>query len=762
MGVRLFDLLKNIFENHNSTSENYTLIRIYDTLHLQHKSMYNKEFQCKIEKNINEFKKQLKKSNTSKFIFDTFQVSDISLYDFNIDDILGRYKSIFSTSSDVLVTKGVKDLAEEKSVIKELIYIKKYNLYMEDIKKLLADLLCIIIALKELDFEHKVAWYNRRTFEHIINDFATCSIICKNLREAIKLDTNSCKSLINNTKLEETDIDALKNYYNNLLEQASKILPENEIKNIGGNVYDKIAGIEKKCEEYLHTHPEFKEKINLKLQDIENSYSTGNTENLINEINELEKELIFYEQHGNTLDSLNIKEIKEKLYKLKFYITAYNYNLNESNLLESEDQIARDIYEREVEKRLNDLFRGKNTIIKECIGEESIKEALKILRKVFTGGCGYFDTNLILGDIYNLQLLVSLDNKEALKRWFKKKVERECFIGRDDNERYFENEQDISFSSEVPIETICHKFLISEDIANKYPLVEFYRMFKEAGFFDDKLVDYYVPDGIETININIGDSKNPDIESKSSRFLQVIEDNIKTNNYGVVFPESIKKVHIKNYDVHDEDSIKEKETKNKQMWFCFKYGVEEIKYDGFFETMIIPASVRKLDLILDSSKFFSYNVGRSYRYGEINPNYKRFKSNNGSLFKIKDIMNYEIKELNKRRKMTLIFKDYKKSALFKENTDWIKSLSKECEYEIILQDEFNKRSFTIPSDVEYEVPIHEHTKQGRHFGEKRIESFISIFRRPGCNSKNREEAENALRFLLSIIQNNLKGRDNEK
>jgi len=433
-----------------------------------------------------------------------------------------------------------------------MILLKKFELYLSDIQKKQNDILCRLVALTELKKKIGLPKKKRNTIEQEIENLTTSFLICMNQKEAILFETESYKTILQNLKIENINRDELENYYQTLKVNASNILNIDDIDVMTTDLYTKIAILEKRVESYFYKHPEYKEILSERLQGIDLKRSTGILTDLLNEIDQLENDLNFYEKYGKLLD----KDIKAKLYKLKFDVVANDYNLFKSPLLEKgNSEEAYDIYSKEVEKRIEDIIRGNNSTLQELFGEENAKDVVSYIKNIFTNDSGDFDIKYILNNIYLLQLLVSLNSEEKMINWFKRIADRKDFLGVENNVKYFGNQgphwfdsertpwESICYKEQLPIETICNRLSIVEDNEQILPLIILYKLLKEKNFFKIKREVYYVPEGIEYINTNNRALFGcPEAEEFSRKIVRDMK-----GKY-VVFPKSLKAIAFTSYN----------------------------------------------------------------------------------------------------------------------------------------------------------------------------------------------------------------------
>ena len=416
----------------------HELIRFSDQLIIPRMKEYQGE--RIIYQKIKEYKEQY--SNKLKhFLAGTRNLNNHDLY-YELNMVISLTTKIFVNERDKLF--------EDNSDLRNTINYAKYELYIYEIERLKSDLMYRLIALKELEITNSVPKRNLNILRQEIEYLSVGMLISMLQTDGIKQEKEYIESILQDKKTDENEVDT---YYNNLIKPATKVLSFediNRIKRMKVGKKVKIAILEKKIEEYFYKNPNDIDKLISRLKILEETWNSGVTANLTYLINELEEEFIFYDRYGNTVDD----RIKERLYKLKFNIIANDYTLNEYNLLQTEDKLAHDIYEREIDRRIDYIVSGKNPILSDVFGNDNIKEALNVLKGVFSGELRIFDSNLILSDIYNLQLLEALKSKDSLANWFKRNVDLKAFLGDEIYEKYFRNTDMVSFRHNLPGEHV--------------------------------------------------------------------------------------------------------------------------------------------------------------------------------------------------------------------------------------------------------------------------------------------------------------------
>lgn len=538
--LNILKIIKNIFGINSNSNHDYTIMRLSDTLNIPSKNAFINctDMYERIDNYIEEFNQLLKK----KIIFTA---------DFNNLELNKELNMLISLTTKIFVNEREK-LFEEKSEMKKMILLKKFELYLSDIQNKQNDIMCRLVALTELKSKEVLSKKKRDTIEQEIENLTISMLTCMNQKEGILSETESYKTILQNLKIENINKDELETYYKDLKENASKILHIDDIDIMTTDLYTKIAILEKRVESYFYKNIEYIKILSSRIENAENKRNQNNFEGLIDEIEQLEQNLIFYEKYGKDLD----ENLKIRLYKLKFDVVANDYNLFKSPLLEKgNSEEAYDIYSKEVEKRIEDIIRGNNSTLQELFVKENANYVISSLKNIFTKDSGNFDIKYILSNIYLLQLLVALDSEEKMIKWFKRIADREEFLGVENNVKYFENQGpkwgdseraawiSICYKDKLPIETICNRLSIAKDNEQILPLIILYKLLREKYFSNIKKEAYYVPEGIEYINTNnralFGFPKEEAFSSK------IIGD---MKGKYVVFPKSLKKIAFTSYN----------------------------------------------------------------------------------------------------------------------------------------------------------------------------------------------------------------------
>ena len=660
------NIIKRIFgKKEESYQEKNELMRFSDQLIIPRMKEY--KAQKSMYKKINEYKK--KYSNILKqFMAGTRDFKNTEIYD--------ELKMIISLTTQIFVNES-DNLLNDTSELKNAINYAKYEIYMTEIEKLKNDLMCRLIALNELGKINGVPKRNFSLFSQELEHLSVGMLSFMLQQEAICIEKENIKTVLHYKIIDENEAD---NYYNKLLKTAIKVLPFediNEIRRMKVNKVVQIAMLEKKIEEFFYKNPQYIKSIILRLKTIERKWNLRNLENLSNEVCELENDLNFYERYGGKVDNNS----KEKLYLLKFNILANDYTIEKSSLFNSEDPLAYTIYEKEIFKRIELILNNSNPCLCELfeynkdnfwenvIGKRELKKVNEVLKDIFSDHKGQFKTESILDNIYILQLLVALDSKDQLIEWFNRKVDRKDFLGEELNNKYFNNYTSITFSNNIPIESICYVILYSEEFNNSLPLVNFYSIIENKLFprsFEDfdvsrtKIKKNYLPEGIEKIKIiDPTFHKSEDSEMSNEPFTKYLIN--KMYNKYVVFPKSLKSAAIEG-DIF--------------FGMEFQNGVESIKFSGLRIDIIIPPTVKELEIKSEPSEEFMASIGKGYSPEFFTP------------YLNKEIEYYCIAHGNSY----IVFDNYKESLFLKEKKDLINDfiilLPNPCQFVI----EFNDRN----------------------------------------------------------------------
>lgn len=611
------NIIKRIFgKKEESYQEKNELMRFSDQLIIPRMKEY--KAQKSMYKKINEYKK-IYSNILKQFMSGTRDFKNTEIYD--------ELKMVISLTTQIFVNES-DNLLNDTSELKNAINYAKYAIYMTEIEKLKNDLMCRLIALNELGKINGVPKRNFSLFSQELEHLSVGMLSFMLQQEAICIEKENIKTVLHYKKIDENEAD---NYYNKLLKTAIKVLPFediNEIRRMKVNKVVQIAMLEKKIEEFFYKHPQYIKSIILRLKTIERKWNLRNLENLSNEVCELENDLNFYERYGGKVDNNS----KEKLYLLKFNILANDYTIEKSSLFNSEDPLAYTIYEKEIFKRIElilnnsnpclcELFEyNKDNFLENVIGKGELKKVNEVLKDIFSEHKGQFKTKNILDNIYILQLLVALDSKDQLIEWFNRKVDRKDFLGEELNNKYFNNNTSITFSNNIPIESICYVILYSEEFNNSLPLVYFYsieefnnslplvnfysiienklfpRSFEDFDLYRRKTKKNYLPEGIEKIKIiDPTLHKSEDSEMSNEPFTKYLIN--KMYHKYVIFPKSLKSAAIEG-DIFSGIE--------------FQNGVESIKFNGLRLNFIIPPTVKELEIKSEPSAEFIASLGQEY------------------------------------------------------------------------------------------------------------------------------------------------------
>ena len=722
----LSDLIRKILSKNKAIENKFEIIRYSDQLKIKKKEEFQSYELAKIEEHITRYSKILKNSELTK--------RDLtSTRNFDNMDIYNELKRIVSLTTKIFVDEKDKFL-EDKSELKKSITSKKYNLYKDEIERLENDLTYRLVALKEICKTKKIK--SKRNLELLNQELENLSVGLLSFRfqkEAINMEEENYNTILQNKIIDESEVDS---YYNKLLKDSKKVLLFEEINEIERMKIDKIeriAYIEKKLEIFFYNNSKYIDILILRLNKLEEIWNSRVSANLTHSINDLEEDFIFCEKYGVNIDNT----LKERLYKLKFNIITHDYKLNESNLLSSEDSDALIIYKNEVFKRIENIIKDKNNCLIEVLNsgdlnKNEIKKVKRLLKEIFKDKYNGFKEELILNNIYKLQLLVALDSKEQLINWFKRDVDRKKFLGDEINSKFFKDTMAIIFHDYIPIETICYVYAHSNEPEENFPpLVKLFITLEEKFFshiIHNKIIcdEFYIPEGIKSIRIldtTLPKYSNPEYAQltelyKKDFFSQKLIENMKKRT--VVFPKSLKKASIDG---------------NIHYWLEFQNGVESIYYNGFLTGMIIPPSVKKLEIKSEPSKEFESYVDRTI--DEIESSYLK-----------EEIEKYCDEGV--MDSFMLYFTYYPKSQLLREQKDFIKTLPNMYKFWIQLYKE-DVKSFELKKDI-FVPRLVEYSNRWEYEFEGDKCNHKNYLRKKFADSKIRDAAEKKLQKIMNSIE----------
>ena len=610
MYMNLKEIIKKIFK---FKSEEYSLVNNLDITLIPKREIfeYDDNLIKLIEFYKNEYRKILKKR-----IFTSIDLKlddSINQMKMNIELILNQcindknHNNIYKDIEDEL-----KDFVIETN---NLTSLSKLKLYQDEIQKLEHKNICKVIALDELSKEirYNLSINKRNSIKNELSNLVNIMTIYKSQRTSINLEIDNYKrdievSSYNNYRR----ID--RKYKNKRFDNADKyifVLPK-EYRFIYNEYYLSVpeftAIIERALEIYVYEHKDLIENYKSELEKINNQKKElKDKQRLTTKITKIEYIFKLFDLYGYNLVK---DEDFDKLYRTKFDILTIDinnlkfspFNISELDAKELKvytNIISEKIYDVcnlnciEIKKLLNILkndFPKKREFI---MVNNSIVEILgKALDNLFKTG-KYFDYEKILNSHILLSLLLAFNKENGLNDFYNKV--------KDNTEKYiyfFENyyRKEIIFEFEISLDTICKVidgFYEMEDdiIFNQeqiglksnadifkigifilYPLKEMIYSNDE----DEKL--YKLPEGIKSMNGNIGEVKYP--------FLEYIRDCIKDKI--VEFPSTLKTIYGKPFgDVKVNELI-------------LNEGLEYIANNAFYNQdalkVVIPSTLENINI----------------------------------------------------------------------------------------------------------------------------------------------------------------------
>ena len=505
----------------------------------------------------------------------------------------------------------IDNVLDEENLVKKMVMLKKFEIYLNDIKGIYIDALSRLVALSEIKEEGNKKGKNIVDSE--IENLSISLITLKQQMNAILFETKAYQDVIKNYNIEDLSFDEnqkIDDEYKKLSENVKSFLDVSDIDSLDKDYYTKMALLEKKLEEYFYSHPEY---INRYMEEFRKiaSYAgnlittpylmeryeseKSNPEiNLTERIMAIDKQIKIFEKYGRPIDP----EFKEEYYRNKIRIIVYdNLNSIDVGIFNEDDEQIRNIYREEIEKRIQIIVKH-DLELGYSFYQEDNDDFPSCILKLIKDTIGSFDSDAILLNNYLLSLLFSLDTSlyagYYLNKWFESKVNREEFLGEELNTKYFDNVPGIVFLPELSIKTICEvlkkqtnfKNKLSKDTKAISSLVDLYSLAKSTHAFtmfgrcNDSV--YQVPEGI----YQIGESDN------SSDYLRALKRETKGNL--VKMPSSLKVFKGNNA------------ISNKIAELRFSNGTREIDFDCHqVMYIIIPPSVEDLKIDFKDIKYGS-------------------------------------------------------------------------------------------------------------------------------------------------------------
>ena len=605
-----------------------TIRRLSDYLNIRRQSYY-KKIDKEMYNKIEEYKKKyMEKLRVSRMRFS---------WELGNDDINTKMQMAVD-----LIEKNFIDemefVTKEDDEVKKTVMLKKFELYLNDIDRIDRDLTARLVALTEIK-EHNILSKKK---ENILNtEIENLEISLINLRnntEAIMYVTKAYQDMIKCIRINRlkdkaesvshainnqqnktgsadeerdmsfisTDIEEL---YKNLEEKVKTYINTQPIDDLDVSYYTKMAMLEKRLEEYFYTHPEhinsyineFYEVVSDAAYYFEmpfrlNEYRSKKSDpqiNLTKRIMSIQEQLKIYEKYGRALDT----KFKEDYYRNKIKIIIYDNMVNvDTDIFNEYEEEARKTYIAEVEKRIDNIMRGKARFF---LDKEKNKEAIKSIKNIFINSIGNLDAEAILTNNYLLSLLFALNERESgyyvefLNEWFESNVFKEDFVGEKINDKYFDEAPGIIYNSGLPIRTICDVLSAQTDFRKDTSenaraissLVDFYLLINSQLLlrkYNDSI--YHVPEGIVQMGKHLGGLKN-DYLDKLKR---------ETKGNLVKMPSSLKVFKGNNA------------ISNKIAELRFSNGTREIDFDCHqIMYIIIPPSVEDLKIDFKDIKYGS-------------------------------------------------------------------------------------------------------------------------------------------------------------
>ena len=611
-----------------------TIRRLSDYLNIRKQSYY-KKIDKEMYNKIEEYKKKyMEKLRVSRMRFS---------WELGNDDINTKMQMAVD-----LIEKNFIDemefVTKEDDEVKKTVMLKKFELYLNDIDRIDRDLTARLVALTEIK-EHNILSKKK---ENILNtEIENLEISLINLRnntEAILYETKAYQEKIKSIRINRlkdkaesvshainnqqnktgsadeerdmsfisTDIEEL---YKNLAEKVKTYINTQPIDDLDVSYYTKMAMLEKRLEEYFYTHPEhinsyineFYEVVSDAAYYFEmpfrlNEYKSKKSDpqiNLTKRIMSIQEQLKIYEKYGRALDT----KFKEDYYRNKIKIIIYDNMVNvDTDIFNEYEEEARKTYIAEVEKRIDNIMRGKARFF---LDKEKNIEAIKSIKNIFINSIGNLDAEAILTNNYLLSLLFALNERESgyyvefLNEWFESNVFKEDFVGEKINDKYFDEVPGIIYNSGLPIRTICDVLSAQTDFRKDTSenaraissLVDFYLLINSQLLlkkYNDSI--YRVPEGIVQMGKHLGGLKNDYLDKLKEE----------TEHEHVKMPSSLWSFYG-NSAINDNVKCLE-----------FSNGTKEINFDCYrIMNIIIPPSVK--DLKIDF-KDIKYGLPSPYSY----------------------------------------------------------------------------------------------------------------------------------------------------
>lgn len=596
---RFFPGIENRLRLSPKLSHETYLRRLSDYLEIPDKSFFKNDESIynKIEEYKNYYLQKLKNPKTRY----SWELGNKDLNDRRLM-LVELIKKIFVDEID--------NVLDEENLVKKMVMLKKFEIYLNDIKGIYIDALSRLVALSEIKEEGNKKGKNIVDSE--IENLSISLITLKQQMNAILFETKAYQDVIKNYNIEDLSFDEnqkIDDEYKKLSENVKSFLDVSDIDSLDKDYYTKMAMLEKKLEEYFYTHPEhinsyineFYEVVSDAAYYFEmpfrlNEYKSKKSDpqiNLTKRIMSIQEQLKIYEKYGRALDT----KFKEDYYRNKIKIIIFDNMVNvDTDIFNEYEEEARKTYIAEVEKRIDNIMRGKARFF---LDKEKNKEAIKSIKNIFINSIGNLDAEAILTNNYLLSLLFALNERESgyyvefLNEWFESNVFKEDFVGEKINDKYFDEAPGIIYNSGLPIRTICDVLSAQTDFRKDTSenaraissLVDFYLLINSQLLlrkYNDSI--YHVPEGIVQMGKHLGGLKN-DYLDKLKR---------ETKGNLVKMPSSLKVFKGNNA------------ISNKIAELRFSNGTREIDFDCHqIMYIIIPPSVEDLKIDFKDIKYGS-------------------------------------------------------------------------------------------------------------------------------------------------------------
>lgn len=597
--LRFFPGIENRLRLSPKLSHETYLRRLSDYLEIPDKSFFKNDESIynKIEEYKNYYLQKLKNPKTRY----SWELGNKDLNDRRLM-LVELIKKIFVDEID--------NVLDEENLVKKMVMLKKFEIYLNDIKGIYIDALSRLVALSEIKEEGNKKGKNIVDSE--IENLSISLITLKQQMNAILFETKAYQDVIKNYNIEDLSFDEnqkIDDEYKKLSENVKSFLDVSDIDSLDKDYYTKMAMLEKKLEEYFYTHPEhinsyineFYEVVSDAAYYFEmpfrlNEYKSKKSDpqiNLTKRIMSIQEQLKIYEKYGRALDT----KFKEDYYRNKIKIIIFDNMVNvDTDIFNEYEEEARKTYIAEVEKRIDNIMRGKARFF---LDKEKNKEAIKSIKNIFINSIGNLDAEAILTNNYLLSLLFALNERESgyyvefLNEWFESNVFKEDFVGEKINDKYFDEAPGIIYNSGLPIRTICDVLSAQTDFRKDTSenaraissLVDFYLLINSQLLlrkYNDSI--YHVPEGIVQMGKHLGGLKN-DYLDKLKR---------ETKGNLVKMPSSLKVFKGNNA------------ISNKIAELRFSNGTREIDFDCHqIMYIIIPPSVEDLKIDFKDIKYGS-------------------------------------------------------------------------------------------------------------------------------------------------------------